>query len=219
MRARDLTDAANDAAALPWREPGLVPRDERVALFRSAVLDAFTRTHPASPYVVGLPFAALCASEAASRGISVGSGALLFGLGWLSWSLVEYLMHRFLFHANVRSETLRIATLLAHGHHHVWPQDPRRIAATPVQLVSTALLFHGGFRLALGPDAWWAAMCGASASYVAYEAVHWLAHHGRPRSRWLRALKAHHMRHHHVAPQSRWGIGTRLFDWIFRTHR
>lgn len=221
MRARDLTDAANEAAALPWREPGLPPRDERerVALFRSPILDLFTRTHPAAPYLLGVPFALLCAWQAASLGVGAGWGSLLFGVGWLSWSLVEYLMHRFLFHAQVESETLRIATLLAHGHHHVWPQDPRRIAATPVQLLSTALLFHGAFRLVLGPDAWWAAMAGATCGYVAYEAVHWLAHHGRPRSRVLRALKAHHMRHHHLEPGTRWGIGTPLFDWIFRTHR
>ncbi|UJR78315.1 sterol desaturase family protein [Sandaracinus amylolyticus] len=221
MRSRDLTDEANEAAALPWREPGLRPKgeDARPSLYRSALLDVFTLSHPAMPYLIGVPFAAICAWRAWAHGVGAGWGALLFVLGWAAWSLVEYLMHRFLFHARVESETLRIATLLAHGHHHVWPQDPRRIAATPVQLVSIALLFQGLFRLALGPDAWWAAMAGATVGYVAYELVHWVAHHGRPTTRVMRALHAHHMKHHHLAPGSRWGIGTPLWDWLFRSDR
>lgn len=219
VRASDLTSEANEAASLPWRDPGLPPRDEQVALYRSEALDVFTRSHPAMPYALVLPFAIVCAWRALDLGIPVGWGAALFALGWLSWSLVEYLMHRFLFHAPVRSETGRIATLLAHGHHHVWPSDPRRITATPVQVVSIALLFHGLFRLTLGETWWWAAMSGALTGYVAYEAVHWMCHHGRPRSLALRALKDHHMRHHHLAPRSRWGIGSPLWDWVFRTRR
>lgn len=171
------------------------------------------------PYVTALPLAIVCAWRALALGVAPLVGLGLFAVGWLAWTLVEYLMHRFLFHWPARGETARIATLLAHGHHHVWPQDPRRIAATPIQAVSIALLFHGLFRLTLG-DAWsWAALSGAMAGYVAYEAVHWMCHHGRPRSRVLRALKDHHMRHHHLAPASRWGIGTPLWDWIFRSGR
>lgn len=221
MRASDLTEEANAAASLPWRDPGLPPREarEQVALYRSRVLDLFTRSHPAMPYVAVLPFALACAWYALALGVPPATGAALFALGWLAWTLVEYLMHRFLFHWPARGETARIATLLAHGHHHVWPQDPRRIAATPIQVISIALLFHGIFRLALGERWAWAAMSGAMAGYVAYEAVHWMCHHGRPRSRVLRALKEHHMRHHHLAPGSRWGIGTPLWDWVFRTAR
>lgn len=219
MRARDLTDDANAAAALPWREPGLPPRRDRIALFRSRALDLFTRSHPAMPYVVVLPIALACLASAILAGTSRLALLGLFALGWLAWSLVEYLMHRFLFHADARSETARIAALLAHGHHHVWPDDPRRIAATPIQIGSLALLFAGAFRLALAPGDDLAAIAGALTGYVAYEAVHWIAHHGEPSSRLFRALRDHHMKHHHLAPGSRWGIGSPLWDWIFRSHR
>lgn len=219
MRARDLTDDANAAASLPWREPGLAPRTDRVALFRSPALDLFTRSHPLAPYLVVLPIAIACAARSLWLGASSVELAACAALGWLAWSLVEYAMHRFLFHADVKSETARIALLLAHGHHHVWPDDRRRIAATPIQIGSIALLFHGLFRLALGPTLGWGALAGALAGYVAYEAVHWMAHHGRPTSRLALAIKDHHMKHHHLAPGSRWGIGSPLWDWVFRTHR
>lgn len=219
MRADDLTPEAREAAHLPWREPGLRPRDERVALYRWRALDLFTRSHPSLPYVLALPFATVAAYRALAGGVGVLFALLLFALGWLAWSLVEYLMHRFLFHAKVERETARIATLLAHGHHHVWPSDPHRIAATPLQVISIALLLHGLFRIVLGPDATWAAMSGAAVGYAAYEAVHWICHHGRPRSRALRALQEHHLKHHHVAPGTRWGIGSPLWDRVFRTER
>lgn len=219
MRPRDLTPEANEAASLRWTEPGLAPRRDRVALFRSRWLDLLTRSHPATPYAVVLPVAALCGCRALVSGVAPELTAALLAAGWFAWTLVEYLMHRFLFHAEARSETARIAALLAHGHHHVWPQDPRRIAATPIQIGSIALLLAGMFHLALGGGRAWAALAGALAGYVAYEAVHWTCHHGKPRSRLLRAIREHHLRHHHQNPRSRWGISSPLWDWIFRTNR
>lgn len=219
MRARDLTEDANAAAALPWREPGLEPRKDRVALFRSRALELLTRSHPAMPYLVVLPIAIACAVSSLLAGSSRRALLGLFALGWLAWTLVEYLMHRFVFHARARSETGRIAALLAHGHHHVWPDDPRRIAASPIQIGSLALLFFGVFRATLAPGDHLAAFSGTLVGYVAYEAVHWIAHHGRPSSRLFCALRDHHLKHHHIAPASRWGISSPLWDWVFRTHR
>jgi hypothetical protein len=219
VRARDLTSDAHEAALSPWREPGMLPRksDDSVALYRSRALDAFTRSHPLIPYVSVLPFAMFCAFRA--RVSMLGEGLLFFTIGWLGWSLLEYAMHRFLFHANVRRESLRIATFLAHGYHHVWPDDPRRITATPLQITSVVLLLSGIFHLAFDEARAWAALSGAMIGFVAYEAVHWMCHHGEPKVRVLRALKQHHMRHHHIAPHTRFGIGTPLWDWIFRTSR
>ena len=221
MRARDLTSAANEAAALAWREPGLVARRGSVALFRAGWLDLFTRSHPALPALALGPVVLWQASLAMGSGASVVglAGALL--LGALSWTLIEYAMHRFLFHAEARSEAGRIALLLAHGHHHVWPDDRSRITATPIQFGSITLLFWGLYRGALawvaGEGVGSAALAGALAAYLAYEALHWMAHHGRPRSRVLAAIKAHHMAHHHKDPRSRWGISSPLWDLVLCT--
>lgn len=218
VRGVDLTPEAR-AAALSWRMPGFTPQQGEVALFRNRALDLLTRSHPAHPYAVVLPIALGCLGRALALGLPAARVAVLAACGWLVWSFLEYAMHRWLFHAEVRSETARIAVLLAHGHHHVWPRDRRRIAATPIQLGSCALLLSGLFDLALDGPSSWAALGGALFGYVAYEAVHWTAHHSRPRSRLLRTLRAHHLRHHHLSPHARWGIGSPLWDWVFRSHR
>lgn len=217
VRRADLTDEAFAGATSSWATPGCSPKTERIALYRSGFLDAFTRTPPWLPYVLVLPVLGLCVSLGLPLVVARPAFALgLFGLGAVSWTLVEYLMHRFLFHAPVTSETGRIITFLAHGHHHVYPHDPRRIAATPLQIGSLSLLFWGAFELTLGA-ATPIAMAGTLAAYLAYEVVHWRAHHGRPTTALGRALRRHHLAHHHVDPRFRWGIGSPLWDVVFRT--
>jgi len=217
VRAQDLTETARLAADLPWRAPGLRPRRDAVALYRAGWLDLATRSHPLQPYAVALPLAGWAVSRAPSLGAAavIGWGAL----GVVAWSLAEYALHRFLFHAEVRTAQGRILTFLAHGHHHVWPRDPRRLAATPIQLGSTVLFFVGLSKALPHPEAGHAFVAGALVGYAAYEAAHWMAHHGRPTHRWLKALQDHHLKHHHLAPTSRWGIGTPLWDHAFRTLR
>lgn len=197
-----------------WRSPGHSPRTARIALYRVPLLDAFTKTPPWLPYLTAGPVAVACTASAMHVAMPAAIGA--FALGGVSWTLVEYLMHRFLFHARVTSETGRIVTFLAHGHHHVYPDDPHRIAATPLQLVSLMLLFWGGFQLSLGALAP-VAMAGALAFYLLYELAHWTAHHGRSQSALVLALRRHHLAHHHKDPHSRWGIGSPLWDVVFRT--
>lgn len=217
MRRADLTDEAFSGAMSPWTAPGAARKSERIALYRSPVLDVFTRTPPWLPYVLVAPVVALCLVRSAALARTAPLAASgLFVLGAVSWTLVEYLMHRFLFHARVTSESGKIATFLAHGHHHVYPQDPRRIAATPLQLGSLMLLFWGAFDLALGAGAP-LALAGTLCAYLAYEAVHWNAHHGRPRTALGQALRAYHLAHHHRDPRARWGIGSPLWDVVFRT--
>lgn len=219
MRRADLTEDAFRAAMADWE--GGQGHGRLVRLFREPWLDAFTRTPWWTPYAVGLPLAAAALGVAAADGVEPERPItwLAFVAGALVWSLVEYLLHRWIFHAPVRSQTARIAVFLAHGHHHADPSDRRRIAATPVQLGSALLLLFGVCDLAFDRAPQWLALAGAVLAYVAYEAVHYVAHFGHPSSALLRALRRHHLAHHHVDARSRWGIGTPLWDWVLRTHR
>ncbi len=217
VRARDLTDVANEAAASAWREEGVAPRRAHVALFKHPWLDLATRVPPWMPYAIAMPVVAFSLQRAARDGLSIPGAVITVTLGVLLWSLVEYAMHRFAFHAHADGETARIALLLAHGHHHVWPDDKRRIAATPVQLGSLLLLFFGLLVLPLGTRAGLGIYAGFVIGYAAYEWLHYLAHHGRSTIGWLAWLRAHHMHHHHRDPGMRWGISTPLWDYVFRT--
>lgn len=217
MLARDLTDEARAAALGPWDRPGAVARRGRGTLYRSRALEViFTLAPPWLPYLVVGPLAVAMIADGVVA-LDVGTLALLLALGLLSWSLVEYAMHRFLFHAPARSEAARVVLFVVHGHHHEWPDDPDRVAATPIQFGSLALLLYGVFSLALPVMQAHAAFGGAMVGYLAYEAAHYYAHHGRARHGLLGALRRYHMRHHHEDPRARWGIGSPLWDHVFRT--
>lgn len=135
--------------------------------------------------------------------------AVLFGIGLLAWTIVEYLLHRLAFHG-----------FAPHSEHHANPTDPVYIVAPlPLSLTSSAVLF-GAFWLAAQ---WWAAsamiMAGVWAGYLAYEMVHLRIHSPAPGGALLRALRKHHYYHHFASDQVCYGVTTPLWDWVFGTVR
>lgn len=221
MRRADLTDAAYQTALSDWeRERPAAPLP---ALFRHRALDAFTRAPPWAPYVLAGPLLALSlylglrGLLGSLHGGDVAAALFAFVAGALIWSLLEYLLHRFLFHARLTSETGRIAVFLAHGHHHASPMDRMRIAAPPLQMASALLLLFGMCDSIFDGALMWIAFAGSNAAYLAYEAVHYAIHHGREGLGLLRAVRRHHLAHHHVDARSRWGISSPLWDRVFGT--
>jgi sterol desaturase/sphingolipid hydroxylase (fatty acid hydroxylase superfamily) len=170
------------------------------------------RGHPALPFVLAMPAIGFFLERAPPLDPLASVG--IFALGALAWTLVEYAMHRFLFHLR-RAKTI---AFIVHGHHHVSPRELSRLAATPVQLGSLALLLAGFWQLAL-PSAWTLAMAGTLSGYLAYEALHHVAHHETPKNALVRALARHHLKHHYEHPDACFGISSPLWDWIFRTSR
>src|SRR5262245_31874746 len=56
------------------------------------------RAHPITPIVWYGPFIGWAAYRALERPELRLAAVTLFALGWLTWSLMEYLLHRFVFH-------------------------------------------------------------------------------------------------------------------------
>lgn len=129
----------------------------------------------------------------------------LAGLAW--WTLLEYLLHRFLFH--------RPGT--RHLRHHARPDDPRLTLAPLVSALGGsaihAIVFLGLFGLRAGLPL----LAGVLVGYLAYERVHWSTHQRVPRTAAFRALRRHHMIHHHAQADARFGVTTPVWDWIFGT--
>lgn len=215
-----FTQECVHAAREPWVPAKGPERARQMRLFGPFVPEHLIfRGHPALPFVLVSPLIGWCLmryGEAPVHGALASLG--LFVAGALSWTLLEYLMHRFLFHFPASGDPGKVTTFIVHGHHHRHPDEPSRLAATPVQFGSLGLLMWGVWQLALG-DAWTIAMAGTMAGYLAYEAVHHLVHHEPRGPAWLEALRRHHMAHHHEDAESRWGISSPLWDWVFRTHR
>ncbi|XP_011813694.1 PREDICTED: fatty acid 2-hydroxylase [Colobus angolensis palliatus] len=117
----------------------------------------------------------------------------LFMLGIFLWSLVEYLIHRFLFHMKPPSDSYYLIMLhfVMHGQHHKLIL-PEAVGGT---------VFAGGL---LG--------------YVLYDMTHYYLHFGSPhRGSYLYNLKAHHVKHHFAHQKSGFGISTKLWDYCFHT--
>ena len=181
--ADGLTEEA-EAALRGERLPG------PFRIFTHPLLEAWWRCPPWLPFLVYPPLLPHLV-----EGVALEEGTLAFAGGWLAWSLLEYLMHRFLFHFPARGRVGAAIMLMVHHHHHAAPKDPGRLVATLWQSGSVLLLLWG-LGAALAPHLAGAALAGAITGYLAYEAVHYLAHHGAPQSRVLRAFARHHLRHH-----------------------
>ncbi|MFK7985581.1 MAG: sterol desaturase family protein [Sandaracinaceae bacterium] len=215
--ATRITDACVKAARGPWRARRGPNAARRVVLFDDFVVEKLIfRGHPAAPFVVLVPVCAWLVEAAPHRDGQLAPWLGVFALGAVAWTLLEYLMHRFLFHLPTSGDAGRVFTFILHGHHHVTPAETSRLAATPVQFGSLFAAVYGVSMAAAG--AWGALFtAGMIVGYLAYEAVHHTAHHGRPKGRVMRWLVRHHLAHHYESPDRRWGISSPLWDWVFRT--
>jgi Fatty acid hydroxylase superfamily len=138
-------------------------------------------------------------------------------LGVFAWTLLEYLLHRFVFHfePNPESELQKEASWLIHGIHHEYPWDRDRLVMPPTVTALIAAAVWFGFRF-LGPaeHAWMAGMVGG---YVWYDLTHYYLHHAAPTTAFGKWLRRYHLVHHFQTPEIRYGITTPLWDLVFRT--
>ena len=133
--------------------------------------------------------------------------ALLFTLGLLAWTMIEYLLHRLAFHG-----------FAPHSEHHAVPTDPVFIVAPLWLSLSSTVVLMAAFSLATGSWAGGAVMvAGVIAGYVAYETVHLRIHSSAAGGVLLRALRRHHYYHHFASDQVCYGVTSPLWDWIFRS--
>lgn len=129
--------------------------------------------------------------------------------GVLLWSLVEYLVHRFIYH--------KVAVLKdLHGMHHSHPAD---LIGAPIWLsiASFALVFFLLARL------WDVEMASATttgliAGYFSYLLIHDAVHRWQlDEGSWLRSHRLRHLRHHRQLPPGNFGVTTGFWDVVFGT--
>jgi dihydroceramide fatty acyl 2-hydroxylase len=151
---------------------------------------------------------------------SKAESTLLFFSGVLGWTLLEYLLHRWVFHfkASPDSEVQQDLAFLIHGIHHDYPYDPDRLVMPPLVTAIIALLIGLPLHALLGPRLFHPAFAGLLAGYLWYDLTHYALHHARFRGRMGRWLREYHMRHHFKTPEQRFGVTTPLWDLVFGTY-
>jgi sterol desaturase/sphingolipid hydroxylase (fatty acid hydroxylase superfamily) len=161
----------------------------------------------ASPIaIIVLATVALAGRDIAAVGLWIV--ALLAGVG--AWTLVEYAVHRWLYHRVPFFEKF-------HDAHHA---DPRALIGTP-SFVSVAMVL-GVFLLPLLPIGLVAASgfaSGALLGYIGYMLVHHLSHHMEPRpGTLLYQARIRHMAHHYHGTPGNYGVTTSFWDRVFSTN-
>jgi sterol desaturase/sphingolipid hydroxylase (fatty acid hydroxylase superfamily) len=136
--------------------------------------------------------------------------AAIAGVG--SWTLLEYLLHRFVFHR------MPLIADLHHAHHAA----PRAYVGTPTW--ASLLIMAGVFfvpiwhlfslNVALG------AIGGIITGWLWYGVVHHVIHYRRPRrlAIALRVATHRHLLHHSPHVSGNFGVTTAAWDYLFGTH-
>nr|KAF6409757.1 fatty acid 2-hydroxylase [Rousettus aegyptiacus] len=144
----------------------------------------------------------------------------LFVLGMLLWSLIEYLIHRFLFHMKPPGDSYYLIMLhfILHGQHHKAPFDESRLVFPPVPASLVIAFFYAVLQLLLPEAVGGTVFSGGLLGYVLYDMTHYYLHFGSPhKGSYLYNMKAHHVKHHFAHQKSGFGISTKIWDYFFHT--
>src|SRR3954469_17741135 len=185
-------------------------------MFKSGLLDRFTRVHHLVPVVIFGPAITILFVLGADR-LGLLSALTYAVGGYLFWTLAEYWIHRVVFHFEPEQGAGARLHWMIHGVHHDHPNDPLRLVMPPAASIPLALVFYALFVLVLGGERAYAFGGGFLAGYLFYDMVHYHLHHHTPRTRmgkWLREL---HMRHHFQDDERGFGISAPYWDYVFGT--
>jgi len=128
-------------------------------------------------------------------------GVAYWCFGLFMWTLVEYILHRFLFHIDKylpdHPAALTLHFLL-HGVHHYLPMDKYRLVMPPALFIILATPFYHLAHAVFFYN-WYAAVTvfsGGIFGYVCYDCTHYWLHH-RQLPSYVKDLKKYHLAHHY----------------------
>ncbi|HEX9390986.1 MAG TPA: sterol desaturase family protein [Usitatibacteraceae bacterium] len=134
--------------------------------------------------------------------------AALTLMGLASWTLLEYVLHRFVLHGLQPFRRW-------HAEHH---QRPMALICTPTILSATLIVTMVFLPALLLGDLWRAGAMtlGVMTGYLAYGITHHATHHWRTNSAWLKRRKLWHALHHRRPDQpGYYGVSNALWDHVF----
>lgn len=129
--------------------------------------------------------------------------------GFVAWTLVEYLMHRFVLH--------RVQPFKGwHEEHH---HRPVALMATPTWISAFLILVLVFAPLAVATNLWVACAFtfGFLSGYLVYTVTHHATHHWRATSYWAVSRKRVHARHHHNQALGVFGVTSQIWDRLLDT--
>jgi sterol desaturase/sphingolipid hydroxylase (fatty acid hydroxylase superfamily) len=190
---------------------------ESKRMFESDFLEFFSRIPPWQPPAIFLPVIAAMVVLAFAAGQSVLAVGGLYLVGLLIWTLMEYWLHRLVFHYEAKGKLGQRLIWILHGVHHDWPNDKMRLVFPPGLSIPLAVGFFLLFTWIFGPEARYAAFAGLATGYLAYDMIHYGTHHFAFDNPIMKYLRRYHMAHHHKHEPTRFGVTSPLWDYVFGT--
>jgi len=135
----------------------------------------------------------------------------LFISGWLSWTFVEYFVHRFLMHELIVPG--KKDTLFNHHEHH---QNPKNLKVSfshrMIVFIIGALLFWKALEL----NNIFTLFAGFFSGFITFNFIHFILH--QPYGRYiLPKIQEAHILHHTRYPNCGYSFSTILWDWMYDT--
>ncbi|GLT53707.1 hypothetical protein SLA2020_269600 [Shorea laevis] len=199
-----------------WVHQPIVSK-ETPRFFESDFWEFLTRTVWWAVPVIWLPVVCWSISMSIQMGHTLPQIALMVVFGILLWTLIEYTLHRFLFHIKTKSYWGNTAHYLLHGCHHKHPMDGLRLVFPPAATAILCFPFWNFVKLFSTPSTTPALFGGGLLGYVMYDCTHYYLHHGQPSIKMSRNLKKYHLNHHFRIQTKGFGITSSLWDKVFGT--
>lgn len=188
-------------------------------MFENKFLDFFSRIHFSSVPILFVPI----------TGYFVYKSAIMFSVNWLVvaglffagyafWTLMEYCIHRIVFH-HVYTTTLgKKFHYIAHGIHHDYPNDSLRLVMPPAINLTLAVIFYWSFYAVIQDKGLTAGFfAGFVFGYMVYDLMHYASHFYNFKNKWFQRVKRSHLLHHYRQPNSGYGLSTVFWDRVFGT--
>jgi 4-hydroxysphinganine ceramide fatty acyl 2-hydroxylase len=186
-------------------------------LFSSQLLERMTRTNFTIPVVfyfaVSVFFLAISYLD---KKIIFWYASWLLPGGWIFFTLIEYLIHRFLFHFHATTEKQLDFQYSIHGVHHEFPKDKERLVMPPVISIVLSTGFYFLFHWIMG-DYGMLFFSGFICGYASYLLIHYAVHVLKPPKNFLKFYWKHHSLHHYDSVHSAFSVSFPFWDYLFGT--
>ncbi|CAN6465218.1 unnamed protein product [Victoria cruziana] len=185
--------------------------------FENEILEFLTKTAWWVIPVTWLPFVCYFLMKSIWMGHTPLQVASMVVAGIFVWTLIEYTLHRFLFHIKTKSYWGNTMHYLLHGCHHKHPMDGLRLVFPPAATAILLFPFWNLVKLISTPTTQPGLFGGGLLGYVFYDITHYYLHHGQPSQEALKSLKKYHLNHHFRIQNRGFGITSSLWDKVFGT--
>ncbi|MCX2746000.1 sterol desaturase family protein [Mangrovivirga sp. M17] len=180
-------------------------------MFDNPILERLRKSHIAVPISIFVIISiGLLVYAASTTSIPALTTIGLFLVGVFVFTLVEYVVHKEVYHAKTES-------ILKEGHtfHHEYPKQKSFLAMPPIMSVITAVVLFLLFRLILN-DYSFSFLAGFLMAYAGYLVIHAITHIYKPPKNFLKIWWKHHLVHHYN-DKVNFGVTSPFWDHIFGT--